>query len=213
MRRAPAIAVALLALAAAARGSQDAGTVLAPGGAGEWKPLLDTLAARATVVAPFTEHRYFPFRREPLVLHGVLRISRERGMSLEYTDPEPSIVIADPAGLLLRDKNGRVRALAAGSRESGSLASLLPIMRFDLAPLYPRFTITARRDGQAWTLAFAPREPALAASIGEILVQGSGPEVRHLEFRRSASQRVEIEVGEARTGAAFSPEDLRRFFR
>jgi len=211
MRRPLAIAASLAF--AAALGAQGAGTALDPANPGDWRPLLDALAARPTVVAPFTEHRYFPFRRDPLVLHGVLRISRERGLSLQYTDPEPSIVIADAAGLVLRDAGGRNRTLPAGSRDAGSLSSLLPVLRFDLAALFPRFEIRGRREGPDWTLDFVPRDPALAASLGEIRVGGSGSEVRRLEFRRSAAQRIEIDVGGARIGPAFGSEELRRFFR
>jgi hypothetical protein len=37
--------------------------------------------------------------------------------------------------------------------------------------------------------------------------------VRRLEFRRSATQRVEIIIGATQTGVAFTPEEERRFFR
>jgi hypothetical protein len=40
-----------------------------------------------------------------------------------------------------------------------------------------------------------------------------GEEVRHLEFRRSGSQRVEIDVGGARTGVSFTPAEMARYFR
>ena len=213
MRTARAIA-ASLALLAAARGAEDPGAVLEPGaGLGDWRPLLEALASKGAVVAPFTEHRYFPFRREPTVLRGVLRLSPERGLSLQYTEPEPCVVIADQAGLVLRDRHGRVRELPSGSRDSGAIASLVPIMRFDLASLYPRFVIHARRLGPDWSLLFTPRDPAAAHALGEILVRGSGSDVRRIEFRRSASQRVEIDVGDARTGGAFGADELRRFFR
>jgi len=180
---------------------------------GDWGPLMDSLASKGTVVAPFTEHRYFPFRREPTVLRGVLRLSPQRGLSLQYTEPEPSVVIADQAGLVLRDRAGRSREMPSGSRESGAIASLVPIMRFDLLSLYPRFVIHARRLGPDWALVFTPRDQAVAQALGEILVRGSGSDVHRLEFRRSASQRVEIDVGEARTGGVFGADELRRFFR
>ena len=141
---------------------------------------------------------------------GVVRTSTPR---VSRAACKPCVVIADPAGLVLRDRNGRVRELPAGSRETGAIESLLPIMRFDLASLYPRFVIRARRSGDDWALVFTPRDPAIARSLGEIRVTGSGSEVRRLEFRRSASQRVEIDVGKARTGGAFGADELKRFFR
>ncbi|HEY5079633.1 MAG TPA: outer membrane lipoprotein carrier protein LolA, partial [Opitutaceae bacterium] len=158
-------AVAFVALACAAHAADIPGAVLSPGaGEGEWKPLIDALAAKGTVVAPFEEHRYFIFRHIPLVLRGTLRISKEHGLSLQYTDPDPSIMIADASGLLLREPGRRTREVPAGSRQSGAIAALLPIMQFDLAALYPRFEIHARRTEADWTFEFAPRDPEVARS-------------------------------------------------
>jgi hypothetical protein len=210
MSRRLAAAAAALSLALGAWGA-DPGPD--PSTSAQWRPLLEALAARPAVVAPFTERRFFRFRREPVVLRGVLRVSKERGLSLQYTEPEPSVVIADATGILLRGADGRERSLDAGSREAGSLAPLLPILRFDLSALSPSFEIRGRRAGDAWSIDFVPRDPSLAASLGEIKVGGDGPEVRRLELRRSASQRVEIEVGPALAGSTIGPADLRRFFR
>jgi hypothetical protein len=211
--RAPALLLAALALAVGARGAPGPADTLAPGALGEWKPLVDSLSAKGAIEASFTESRHFPFRKEPTVLQGVLRISPERGLSLEYTGPEPSVMIADAQGLVLRDARGRSREMAAGSREAGAVASLLPIMRFDLAALFPRFTVRARRTDAGWEFEFTPRDPDAAGSLGVITVAGGGTDVRHLAFRRSASQAVDIAVGDTRTGVTFTAAELARFFR
>ncbi|HXN35699.1 MAG TPA: outer membrane lipoprotein carrier protein LolA [Opitutaceae bacterium] len=211
----PPLAVALmLACLCAARGEQGTGLLLsAETGEGEWKPLIDSLAAKGAIRADFAERRFFPFRRQPMLLNGVLRISPERGLSLEYTSPERNVLIADSAGLLLKDAGGRRREMPAGSRALAAIESLLPIMRFDLAALYPRFVIRASRSGSNWTFVFTPRDPETAGSLGAITVGGEGSEVLQLEFRRSASQRVEITVGRTEAGTAFSPAELKEFFR
>jgi hypothetical protein len=212
--RAPAAAALVLACLCAARGAPDAGTLLtAETGEGEWRPLVESLAGKGAVRAEFTERRFFPFRREAMILGGVLRISPERGLSLEYTSPERSVLIADAAGLLLRDAGGRTREVPSGSRSLAAIESLLPIMRFDLAALYPSFVIRATRSGPEWTFDFKPRDPEAAASLGSITVAGEGTDVRRLEFRRSATQRVEITVGRTEAGAAFTPAEIKEFFR
>jgi hypothetical protein len=206
--------IAALALASAAHGAPDAGELLTPeSAAGEWRPLIAALASKESMQATFTEHRYFPFRREPMALKGVLRISPDRGVSLQYTDPEPNVLIADATGLILRDKSGRSREISASSREGGAIASLLPIMRFDLPELFPRFVIRARRTESGWEFQFTPRDAANATSLGSITLAGSGTDVRHLEFKRSESQRVEIDVSETRNGAVFTPAEQAHFFR
>jgi len=207
-------ALAVVAITAAAHAATGDGELLtADNAGGDWKTLVGALAAKGTVQAAFTERRYFPFRREPTVLKGVLRISPEKGLSLQYTDPQPSVMIADAAGLALREPNGRTRSAPSGSREGGAIASLLPIMRFDLPALYPSFVIRASHTDEGWRFEFTPRDAAVAGTLGSITVLGAGTDVRRLEFRRSASQRVEIEVGETRAGTAFTPAELAQFFR
>jgi hypothetical protein len=207
-------AVLAFALLSAARGGQDASTLLSPeSGTGDWKALVDSLAGHGTILAPFSERRFFPFRRDPTQLKGVLRISPDHGLSLQYTDPDAYVLIADSAGLVLKDAGGRVRQMPSGSREAAAVSSLLPIMRFDLAALYPRFVIRAQGSASGWSFVFTPRDPGAADSLGVITVRGAGSVVSSLEFRRSSSQRVEIDVGRTTTGMAFSDGDLRQFFR
>ena len=211
MRRIPAL---ILLVAAMVAHAAPPGALVPGADIGAWRPLLAALASKGDVMAGFTERRYFPFRREPTVLKGVIRVSPSRGLSLQYLEPEPSTLIADASGLEMKDARGGVRQLPSGSRESGAVSSLLPIMRFDLEGLYARFDIAAvHLDGGGWRFDFSPKDAAVSRALGTISVSGTGTDVRHLSFVKSASQRVEIEVGESRTGSVFTESDLRQFFR
>jgi hypothetical protein len=148
-----------------------------------------------------------------MVLHGVLRTSPEKGVSLQYIDPVANVLVADTAGLIIRDQSGRSREISASSREGGAIASLLPIMRFDLPALFPRFVIRVRKSDLGWQFEFTTRDADAASSLGTITVAGAGTDVTHLEFKRSDSQRVEIEVGKTQTGVVFTPTEEARFFR
>jgi hypothetical protein len=207
------LVIAALTVASAAMGASETGDVLAAGAIGAWAPLVSALGAKGPIQANFAERRYFPFRREPTSLVGILRISPENGLSLQYTAPQASVLIADKGGLILRDGDGRSREMPSDSREGGAISALLPIMRFDLPALFPRFVIRARRTDAGWTFEFTPRDREAAGALGSIIVTGAGTDVRHLEFRRSASQRVEIDVTDTRTGVAFTPAELARFYR
>jgi hypothetical protein len=178
-----------------------------------WTPLFAALVAQGAVRSTFTENRWFGVRREPVVLHGELRHSDVRGLSLHYTQPEEQLCVVDAKGLLLRDAKGRTRTMAADPNAPRMDAALLPVLRFDLPALLKLFTLRAARDGDDWRLDFAPRTPALARSLSALVVEGSGERVRRLEFRRSAKQRVEVLIGETQTGVTFAAEEEKRFFR
>ena len=190
------------------------GPVIASGAsAAAWQPLFAALAAQGSIWSAFTEHRWFPFRKTPVLLKGEMRFSPSRGLSLEYREPEVRTIIADDRGLAMRDARGRTREVPPDPRATGPTTALLPIMRFDLPALEQRFEVHGARNGGTWRLDFVPRDPGLARTLGTIIVSGEGTSVRELEFLHSPKERVEIQITEARTGVHFTPEEVRRFFR
>ncbi len=210
--------LALLALLApAARADEwptEPGPALVDGqNDADWRPLFAALAAQGNVFSAITEHRWFPFKKTPVVLLGEMRLDATRGLSLRYTHPEERLMAIDTRGILLRDAHGRTRELASDPQTPTANAALLPILRFDLAALTATFDIHAARAGESWRLDFVPRDPALTRQLGRLIVRGSGQTVSQLEFRRSAMQRVEVFIGETRRGVAFTDDELARFFR
>ena len=192
----------------------ESGPVVELGSAGgDWQLLFEKLAAQGTVFSRFTENRWFPFKKIPVVLKGEMRLLPSRGLSLRYTQPDDRTMIVDERGLLLRDDHGHSREVPPDPRSSNINAALLPVMRFDQKELAKVFVLHAVRVGSAWRLDFEPRDAALAHTIGRIIVWGEETKVQQLEFRRSNSQRVEIIIDESQAGVVFSADDLKRFFR
>ena len=179
-------------------------------GDGPWGALVGALGQKGPIQASFTERRYFSIRKDPTVLHGVIRISPEHGLSLGYTSPEVLTLVADSQGLIMRDARGHDRAVPLAVRQAGAIASLLPVMEFDIKDLAQKFEISAFGSPFDWRMDFQPREPG---PLGTIIVWGRGTDVDKIEFRRSATQRIEIEVGDTHTGVRFTADDLRRYFR
>jgi|GEM_PF-178541 hypothetical protein len=177
-----------------------------------WRDVLAGLDQRTTVDAPFEEHRWFPFRKKPVVLKGEVRIDATQGLSLQYREPKESIVIIDRQGMLMR-QGGRETTPPADVRADAANEALLHILRFDFASLAASFELYGRRADKAWTLALVPRAEELRRTLGAIIVTGEADLVRRIELRRSAVQRVEIFVGDPRPPAPFTAEELRRFFR
>ena len=204
----------LFAVAASAGVPAEPGPVLVPGqyDAG-WRELFAALAAQGPIYSTFTENRWFTVKKDPIVLHGELRHSAARGLSLHYTAPEEQLAVIDARGVLIRTAKGRTHEIAADPHTPRADAALLPVMRGDLPELQKVFEVHAARDGDDWRLDFVPRDPALAHQTGTITVSGSGLLVHRLQFQRSARQRVEVLIEETRTGVTFTPEEEKRFFR
>jgi hypothetical protein len=214
-----ALALAIISAATAIRAA-DANELIAPANritVGEndapWKELAASLAANGNVAAPFTENRFLPFKKIPVVFTGDMRLSPERGLSLAYTKPENQLMIVDSKGVLLRDGRGRSRELPSDARAQSATTALLHVMRFDLPELSKNFDLYGRRDGDAWQLVFEPRAGELANVLTRLVVTGQGAQVKKLEMRKSALQGIEILIGDVRDHVEFTPEEIQKFFR
>lgn len=192
----------------------ERGPVIEPGTTAEqWNWLFSALAAKGATYSTFTENRFFAMRKDPVVLRGEMRLIPERGLSLRYTEPEETLTIIDTQGLLLRDAKGRERRIKAGTRDAGLVTALLPVMRFDIAELFNQFTVHAARDGGDWRFDFVPLNEKLAGALGAIVVTGAGTEIKAINFNTSPKLRVEVLIGEAKTGMTFTEAELQTYFR
>jgi hypothetical protein len=179
----------------------------------EWRELFAHLAVRTTRMSQFEERRFFSFRKEPVVLTGEIRIDPELGLSLRYLTPEVRTIIIDAKGLLMRDERGRERAAPDDHRAAMATATLVSVLRFDLPALQKSFEIRGEREGEAWTLTFAPRDAAIAKTLGRLVVRGEKLRLQRIEMHPSEKQRIEIVVGETNEGVIFTSDTIKRFFR
>ncbi len=178
-----------------------------------WRELATALAANGNVAAPFTENRYLPFKKIPVVFTGDMRLSSERGLSLAYTKPENQLMIVDSQGVVLRDARGRHRELPNDARAQAATTAMLHVMRFDLTELSKNFAIYGRREADTWQLVFDPLPGELASVLTRLVVTGQGAAVKKIEMRKSALQGIEILIGDVRTHVEFTPEELKKSFR
>jgi hypothetical protein len=216
----PTLTAVLCALALAARASGAAPPLLSPrtvlpdpAAEPAWRTLFAELAPKGSRESSFVERRYFPFRRQPVVLTGEIRIAPGLGLSLDYLTPEPRILIADRRGLLMRDGRGHERAVPGGFRARESVSALIDILRFDVPALRRDFVIHGLRADGNWTLAFVPRDPALAGGLSAVTVSGAGAVPAEIDLVRSADRRVVIDLRGARENVVFTPAERARYFR
>lgn len=177
-----------------------------------WADLIEIFSHKADTAADFTERRIFPFKKEAVELKGEVRVSKERGLSLQYRVPEERTVILDAQGVLIRAAAGQ-KSSPTDPRAAAVNEALLHVLRFDFAALEKDFEIYGRREAAAWQLVLVPRTEALRRSIGRISVSGAGPAVSRIELRRSAKQAIEIIMTAPRPPAVFTEEELQKYFR
>jgi hypothetical protein len=177
-----------------------------------WRDLVQKFSQQPDTTADFEERRVFPFRKEPVVLKGEVRVSRARGLSLHYTAPEERTMVFDDRGMVVRDPAGQ-KSPPPDPRANVANEALLLVLRLDFAALAKGFELYGRREGDVWSLGLVPRDPAVKKAIGDIHVGGDGATVRRIELRRSARQHIDILIEAPRSTAAFSAEELQRFFR
>lgn len=178
-----------------------------------WRELFTRLAPNKTRQSRFEERRYFPFRKQPVVLQGEIRIVPELGLSLRYLQPEARIMIVDQKGLLFRDDSGQERAAPSDSRAQAATAALVHVLRFDFEALKKEFEVHGRRQGETWTLAFVPRDPEFAKLLGLLTVSGERNALRKIEMIKSPTQRIEITIQETQEDVLFTADTIRRYFR
>ena len=178
-----------------------------------WRELFAQLAPTRSRQSGFEERRYFPFRKDPVVLTGEIRFAPGHGLSLSYRTPDARVLIADDKGLLMRDDQGRERAPPSDDRAQGATTALVNVLHFNLPELEKSFSVHGRREGAGWAVAFVPRDAQLAASFGTLTLTGEESRPRKIEIVRSPTQRIEILLGEPKDGVIFTGEVLRRFFR
>lgn len=178
-----------------------------------WRDLFARLAPNKARQSKFEERRFFPFRKEPTVLTGEVRIVPELGLSLRYLTPEKSTLIADAKGLLIRDDQGRERTPPNDSRAQAATSALVRVLRFDLPALQKDFAVHGQRDGNAWTLTFVSRDPAFTTLLGTLTIRGQGHELRGISIVKSPAQRIEIAIRDTVEDVLFTGDTLRRFFR
>ena len=198
---------------AAARAPAALPAIAAPADDPHWRDIFDALSAGTSRIAVFEERRHFSFRKKPVVLTGELRLAPGRGLSLRYLAPNPQTLIGDDQGIVMRDAAGRTRTPPDHARVQAAASIMVDVLHFDLAALQQDFAFSGERTGSDWILQLVARDASRAGSLGAITLSGREGILERIEFTRSAEQRIEILIRDARDNVEFSSADLRRYFR
>ena len=178
-----------------------------------WSDILAQLQKEGNIYSTFTENRFLPFKKAPVVFTGEIRLSAEHGLSLHYLTPEDRRMIVDSQGVLLRDAAGHTRQGSSDPHALAATTALLDVMRFDFKSLALHFNTYAAGDTKLWFFGFEPKDDDIGRALSQLTVTGENDQVRRIGIRKSARSSIEIVVGETKTGVTFTPDELHRYFR
>jgi hypothetical protein len=173
------------------------------------------LAHDQSAMIPFSESRQFAISKQPIRQSGVLRSSRDHGLSMAYEGAKPHILIVDEKGLIERQPDGHERQISVADHpELAGLTDLyLNLLRgnsdklFDFADVY--FTGTVH----AWQLGLNPKDAAVAKRTGRVVINGSAREMHQIENVAPNGDTRVLDLGAVERNPKFTPDAINTYFR
>lgn len=180
-----ALAVGLPAAATAASGEADPLTAL-----------MGELAVRRHGHVSFTEVQYLSVLDRPLESSGELLYEAPDHLEKRTLTPRPeTLVLAHGTLSATRGRHTRTVALAAWPQLAPLLESLRATLAGDRAALERVFTVRLETDPPRWTLHLAPRDPAAAHLVREVLISGEQADLKTVEILATDGDRSLLTIG------------------
>ena len=161
----------------------------------------------------FREERAFPFRSKPIELTGIVRLWRDRGISIEYPE-DKTILILDDLGVLMRKiaDDGSFKERSSGLGD-GAMASLLKAaLGFDKAELEQLFFLTWYEDAEEWSIVMTPRIEQ-ENTIEQVTMSGQALLISKIELGFSGRKKITIIPKDEQINDGFSLEEQKKYFR
>ncbi len=177
-----------------------------------WRDLLEKLQGVENIQACFREERFFRFRKEPEIFHGLFRKAGE-SVGLAYEDAEqPFRVHVGPDFAYYRKADGPVRSIPELSSQRSAIALLPALIQMDLGKLSEVYELFGEfGEDHTWQLTFLEKESAAeSVDFGRIVVGGTGGLVREIVLVKSSGARIHIHLSDIEFPEAFG-EDARAF--
>jgi hypothetical protein len=189
-RRARAARCAWAALALGAVGAATTAATTATGGATDLDALMALLTQRHEGVADFEQTQYLALLKQPLRSSGTLYYEAPDHLEQRTLEPHPQSAILDHDRLTLV-RRGHQRSIRL--QDYPQLAPLIECMRAtlagDRAALERQFRLEFSGDLAHWRLELQPLDPALAARVQRIRLEGARDAILQVEVRQSDGDR------------------------
>lgn len=171
------------------------------------------VARPAVLRGAFNQEKQVAGFRNPLRSQGTFVVARERGVIWSTLEPFPSELVITAERILSRQRDGSTR-VELDAREQPAMRSvnaiLFALMSGDVQALSSQFTVQARRDGNTWILALAPKSPMLAKAFTSLELRGDRY-VRQVTIVEASNDRTLITFSGLReTPAVLSADEAAR---
>lgn len=158
--------------------------------------LMRQLAARRHGHVAFTEVQYLAVLERPLESSGELLYEAPDHLEKRTLTPRPeTLVLAHGVLSATRGRHTRTLALAAYPQLAPLLESLRATLAGDRAALERAFSVRLDGDLRRWTLHLAPRDPAAARLVREVLIGGEQADLKTVEILEADGDRALLTIG------------------
>lgn len=179
------------------------------------RSIFQKLAAHQSSICNFTEASNFAISKHPVKKNGVLRYSRNAGLSMAYENPANKLVVIDDKGLMERREDGSIRSIS--SAEHPELAAItdtyLSLMRGRSGRLLASNDLYFASSGNTWYCGLVPKNESVEHRVGRVVLSGHGDTVTRVQnIAPNGTSRL-IELGHMQKNVRFSPEVYKNYFR
>jgi len=170
----------------------------------------DSVAAREI---PFEEKRYFPFRKAPVAVTGVLRMWKGKGISISYPKYR-TMIIYDGKGVLMRkvSKDGTIRERTPDIESTNTIALLGAAFGFDQERLHQIFSMTWEESENGWKILMVPNNPE-EKKLESVSIFGEKLQIESIELSFVDRKRIEILPQNEVPKDGFSSAEITKYFR
>jgi hypothetical protein len=142
--------------------------------------LIRRLARPPTAQLEFTEARFSPLLREPIIISGELEYGGPGNFDRRVVSPyAETVAVRGQSVRLERDgDDARTFRLRRAPELRALLTGFVALLTGDPAAVRASFTVEAGGDDDAWSLALTPLDGDVRQRLDEIVVFGSGAEPR-----------------------------------
>ncbi len=170
----------------------------------------DSVAAREI---PFEEKRYFPFRKAPVEVTGILRMWKNKGISISYPKYR-TLIIYDDKGVLMRkvSKDGSVRERTPDIESTNTIALLGAAFGFDQEHLLQIFSMTWEESEKGWKILMVPNDPE-EKKLESVSILGDKLRIESIVLSFVDRKRIEILPQSEIQKSGFSRAEDTKYFR